>query len=250
MPCGVFKGTTPLKLFLKRSDLQQVYYNKEDYMKLKFFTLMLLIFISPLFISAEEGESMTLAEQLYSDFTGSVINSAVVNLREKPDTGSKVIAKLKKGDKITVIEQTGSSIFVDKFLGVWLKVKTAKGKEGFVLSSFVNAPANRVEHFHLFFDRLKKGWIKKDMKEVSKHATFPLQYLEAFEGTVESLEIQKAEFFKKASIKEPYMYKMTYEIESGNTILVHYGYEAQQYTLFFMVSDGKWRLFKIKISSC
>jgi hypothetical protein len=93
-------------------------------MKLKFFFLTLLIIILPLFISAEEGESMTLAEQLYSDFTGSVINSAVVNLREKPDTGSKVIAKLKKGDKITVIEQTGSPLFVDKFLGVWLKKVT------------------------------------------------------------------------------------------------------------------------------
>jgi len=219
-------------------------------MKLKILVITLLIFISPLFLIAEEGESITLAEQLYSDFTGSFINSAVVNLREKPDAGSKVIAKLKKGDKISVIEQTGDTLFVDKFLGVWLKVKTVNENEGFVLSSFVNSPANKVEHFHIFFDRFKKGWLKKDMKEISKHTAFPLQYLESFEGTVESLEIQRNDFFKKASIKEPYMYKMTFEVESGNTILVHYGYEAQQYTLFFIISGGKWRLIKIKISSC
>ncbi|HOP28833.1 MAG TPA: SH3 domain-containing protein [Spirochaetota bacterium] len=220
-------------------------------MKTKITAFVLLLFISPMFLTAEEeGESLTLEKQLYTDFSGSVINSAVVNLREKPDTDSKVIARLNKGDKITVIEQTGAALFVDKYLGVWLKVKSPKGKDGYVLSSFVNAPANKVEHFHLFFDRFKKAWIKKNIKEVSKHTDFPLQYLEAFEGSVESLEIPETDFFKKAVIKEPYMYKMTYEIESGNTILVHYGYEAQQYTLFFMIADGKWRLFKIKISSC
>ncbi len=219
-------------------------------MKLKIFAVTLLIFISPLFLSAEEGESVTLEEQLYAGFSNSVINSAVVNLREKPDAGSKVITKLKKGNKITVIEQTGSAIFVDKYLGVWLKVSTATGKNGYVLSSFVNSPANKVEHFHVFFERFKTAWIKKNIKEVSSHTLFPLQYLEAFEGTVESLEIQKNEFFKKASIKEPHMYKMTFEKESDSSILVHYGYEAQQYTLFFMIADGKWKLFKIKISSC
>jgi hypothetical protein len=219
-------------------------------MKLKIFAVTLLIFISPLFLSAEEGESLTLAEQLYTDFTGSVINSAVVNLREKPDTDSKIITKLKKGNRITVIEQAGSVIFVDKYLGVWLKVRTATGKDGYVLSSFLNSPANKVEHFHIFFERFKTAWIKKNIKEISTRTIFPLQYLEAFEGTVESLEIQKNDFFKKASIKEPYMYKMTFEKESDSTILVHYGYEAQQYTLFFMIADGKWKLFKIKISSC
>jgi uncharacterized protein YgiM (DUF1202 family) len=219
-------------------------------MKLKIFAVTLLIFISPLFISADEGESLTLAEQLYTDFSGSVINSAVVNLREKPDTDSKVITKLKKGNRITVIEQAGSVIFVDKYLGIWLKVRTAAGKDGYILSSFVNSPANKVEHFHIFFERFKTAWIKKNIKEVSTRTIFPLQYLEAFEGTVESLEIQKKDFFKKASIKEPYMYKMTFEKESDSTILVHYGYEAQQYTLFFMITDGKWKLFKIKISSC
>lgn len=219
-------------------------------MKLKFFIVTLLLFISPLFLSADEKVSLPLAEQLYAGFSGSVINSAVVNLREKPDADSKVITKLKKGNRITVIEQTGNAIFVDKYLGVWLKIRLANGKEGYVLSSFVNAPSNKVEHFHLFFARFKTAWIKKDMKEVSRHTAFPLQYLEAFEGTVESLEIQKNDFFKKASIKEPYMYKMTFEKESDSTILVHYGYEAQQYTLFFMIADGKWKLIKIKISSC
>lgn len=104
-------------------------------MKLKFFIVTLLLFISPLFLSADEKVSLPLAEQLYAGFSGSVINSAVVNLREKPDADSKVITKLKKGSRITVVEQTGNAIFVDKYLGVWLKIRLANGKEGYVLSS-------------------------------------------------------------------------------------------------------------------
>ncbi|HOP61969.1 MAG TPA: SH3 domain-containing protein [Spirochaetota bacterium] len=221
-------------------------------MKLRIFFLLILVSATSLIFSMGRtpGNSETLEKLLCSDFTGSTINASSVNVREKPDTGSAVITRLNKNDRITVIECTGEALFVDKYLGVWLKVKTATGKEGYILSSFVNSPANRIDQFHIFFSDYREAWIKKRINKITEHTEFPLAFVQSFEGEEETSEIEKKDFFSKVSIREPYMYKMTFEKGEDNVVLAHYGYEAQQYTLFFTISGGKWKLFKIKISSC
>lgn len=73
----------------------------------------------------------------YFSCTGTVRANAGLNLREKPDTGSVSLAKLKKG---TAVEISGITITGDPadYEKRWLKV-TADGKDGYVCSNYVLA---------------------------------------------------------------------------------------------------------------
>jgi uncharacterized protein YgiM (DUF1202 family) len=53
-----------------------------------------------------------------------IVKADTVNLRASPDTGAKKVAALAGGDALTVTGQTNAC--------AWLKVKTAKGQEGWV----------------------------------------------------------------------------------------------------------------------
>lgn len=218
----------------------------------KFFrmaALVCLIITSALY-AEDDSSFLIFDEELYTGFTNSTISASNVNIREKADTGSRVITRLNKGKKVKVLEVVSETVFVDKYFGSWLKLELPGGKEGYVLSCFVSSPQNKIEPFHVFFEKFRKAWQKKNMKEFSGYAKFPVLCLLAEEGEVTSSELQQGEFFSRTSIKEPYMYPLVYEKESSDVLVVAYGYEAQQYTLYFAIINKKWTLFKMKISSC
>ena len=77
--------------------------------------------------SAEATDSATNGEGSAADAAAKktvVVVAEGLNLREKPDTGSKVIKKLKKGTSLDFLEtKTG-----------WYRVKDAAGDEGWVAS--------------------------------------------------------------------------------------------------------------------
>lgn len=210
-------------------------------------------FIMPaVMIYAEAGslKKLDLDRELYSGFTEGTISADNVNVREKPDSGSKVISRLKRGQSVKVKGQAGSAVFAGKFFGVWLRVDMPAGREGYVLSCFVSNPEAMVEPFHLFFDRFKKAWQEEKIEDVERHVVFPLELILMEEGTPSVSKINPGDFFINARISEPFMYSMMFKRESVDTILVTYGYEAQQFSLYFAVINGSWTLYKIRISSC
>ena len=70
-----------------------------------------------------------------------IANTQDVKVRAKSSTSAKVIAKLKKGDAISVQEEIQS-----KNGDVWYRVETAKGKTGYILSDFLSiAETDRIQ---------------------------------------------------------------------------------------------------------
>ena len=129
--------------------------------------------------------------ELYSDFADSTISSADVNMREKPDPTSGVLTRLNRGQAVNVKEITGKTLFIDKYFGAWLRIETADKKEGYVLSCFVQSPLNRIEPFHIFFEKFKSSWQNKNMEEISPHVKFPLEFILMEEGAASSQELQR-----------------------------------------------------------
>ncbi len=211
---------------------------------------MLVLFcnIADLLKADDSINVSNLRQGIASDFSNAVISGDNVNVREKPDTSSKILKRLMNKTKITVVSASDEPVFVDKYFGVWLKIELPGKKYGYVFSSFVKSASISVEPFHLFFEKFKKSWSQEDMKSISENIKFPLVLETSFEGEVETSSIEKKNFFMEVRIKEPYMYKMTFEKKSDTVITVTYGYEAVQYTLYFCITDSKWMLTRIRRS--
>ena len=79
------------------------------------------------------GEAQAPAAQTPSDqkpaasLGKGVINTAVLNLRAKPNTTSSILGKLVKNDTVTVVSKSDG----------WYKITTSKGKTGYVMATFV-----------------------------------------------------------------------------------------------------------------
>lgn len=56
-----------------------------------------------------------------------------VNLRSQPSTSGKIVAKIKKGEKIQVINKHSST---------WYEVKTSSGKKGYASSKYITVSGN------------------------------------------------------------------------------------------------------------
>ena len=75
------------------------------------------------------------------------ITGVTVNLRSKPSTNSPIIVQIAKGEKVTVIEQTGS----------FYKIKTAAGKTGYVSKDFVSVKLKEYGEVKAVTVRLRKS---------------------------------------------------------------------------------------------
>ncbi|MFA5518009.1 MAG: hypothetical protein WDA74_02010 [Spirochaetota bacterium] len=102
--------------------------------------------------------------------------------------------------------------------------------------------------FNAFFNSFKEKWQKGNKSSASADIIFPLTLEVSFEGSSTEENITEDSFFSEVSIKEPFMYPITYEVDGENVILVHYGYEAQHYTLYFHRIKGSWKLVRVKKS--
>lgn len=70
-----------------------------------------------------------------------VANTKSVRMRKKASSSGDRIGELKEGETVTVLEE-----IVHKNGNVWYKVKTAKGKQGYVLSDYLSVPeVERIE---------------------------------------------------------------------------------------------------------
>lgn len=68
---------------------------------------------------------------------------SIVNMRSTPNLNGEVIAKLPRGEKVEVLEDTGKRDFLPNPLisANWLKVKTQAGQEGYIHGAYLRAPA-------------------------------------------------------------------------------------------------------------
>ncbi len=102
--------------------------------------------------------------------------------------------------------------------------------------------------FMTFFSTFKEKWQKGDKGSTSGDIVFPLTLETSFEGSSREKKLTAASFFNEVTIEEPIMYPLRYEVDGENVILVHYGYEAQFFTLYFNRTRGNWKLVKVKKS--
>jgi len=102
--------------------------------------------------------------------------------------------------------------------------------------------------FMTFFTPFKEKWQKGDKGSTSGDIVFPLTLETSFEGSSSEKKLTAASFFNEVTIDEPIMYPLRYEVDGENVILVHYGYEAQFFTLYFNRTRGQWKLVRVKKS--
>lgn len=70
-----------------------------------------------------------------------VANTKSVRIRKKASTSGERSGELKEGESVTVLEE-----IVHKNGNVWYKIKTTKGKTGYVLSDYLSVPeVDRIE---------------------------------------------------------------------------------------------------------
>lgn len=100
--------------------------------------------------------------------------------------------------------------------------------------------------FMTFFTPFKEKWRKGDKVSTSGDIVFPLTLETSFEGSSSEKKLTAASFFNEVTIEEPIMYPLRYEVDGENVILVHYGYEAQFFTLYFNRTRGNWKLVRVK----
>ena len=100
--------------------------------------------------------------------------------------------------------------------------------------------------FMAFFSTFKEKWQKGNKNSTSADIVFPLTLETSFEGSSSEKKLTAASFFNEVTIDEPIMYPLRYEVDGENVILVHYGYEAQFFTLYFNRIRGQWKLVRVK----
>jgi len=64
-----------------------------------------------------------------------ISNASSVKVRKKASTSGAIVTTLKKGEIVTVLEETTTKSGV-----VWYKIKTEKGKEGHVMGDYLSIP--------------------------------------------------------------------------------------------------------------
>ena len=96
-----------------------------------------------------EGISITLVtDEILNDVPG-VVNASILNVRSKASTSGSVVAKLKLGSSITIVNELITST------GKWYKIEVNDtSKVGYVLSDYIS----------IEFDSSVKGYIRSDSK--------------------------------------------------------------------------------------
>lgn len=172
-----------------------------------------------------------------------------VNVRSKPETGASIVANLSTGTTVDVLEKEREYTFIGPYYGTWYKIQFTSGKTGYIFSSFVKVPGEKIEKFHVFFDRFKKAILNRQLNTIKNNISFPLKAQHCAEGNCESMELTPDNFLDRIIIREPYMYKMEFSVE-GDRIKCWYGYEASNFTLYFKKVEGRWQLVELKANSC
>jgi len=100
--------------------------------------------------------------------------------------------------------------------------------------------------FTAFFNSFKEKWQNGNRNSVSADIVFPVTLESSFEGSSTEKKLAAASFFKEVTMNEPILYPFRFEIDGENVILVHYGYEAQFFILYFHRIKGSWKLVRVK----
>lgn len=66
-----------------------------------------------------------------------IILGDVVNVRSQSDAGSAIVDTVKENEKVIIIEWTAKHQKIGKFEDKWVKVKTPRGKEGYLFGAFL-----------------------------------------------------------------------------------------------------------------
>jgi hypothetical protein len=99
-----------------------------------------------------------------------------------------------------------------------------------------------------FFNSFKDKWQSGNRNSTTADIVFPLTLETSFEGSSSEKKLTATSFFKEVTMAEPILYPFRFEIEGENVILVHYGYEAQFFTLYFHRIKRTWKLVRVKKS--
>ena len=176
--------------------------------------LLVLLFLLVLFV----GPSFS--EDIY------VAGVTEISLRTGPNVENKIIAMLKTGEKLEVIEYQKN----------WSQVKTASGKSGWVLSRFVTPKKPEV----LLFDELKEknqNLLTKiaQMEEENKTLTVKIATLVQLEEKYNRLQKDSADFLK---LEEKYN-EMIQRNESQKTLIeqLETNMESEP-KLWFLIGPG------------
>ena len=66
-----------------------------------------------------------------------VLNDSDVRVRDRPTTrGSRVITKLRKGDRVTVLGRGGTKVTIGNLTGYWLRIRLQDGRTGYAFGEF------------------------------------------------------------------------------------------------------------------
>lgn len=172
-----------------------------------------------------------------------------VNVRSKPETGASIVANISSGTKVDILEKGREYTFIGPYYGTWYKIQLSSGKTGYIFSSFVKVPGEKIEKFHVFFDRFKKAILNRQLNTIKNNISFPLKAKHCAEGNCESMVFTPDNFLDRIIIREPYMYKMKFSIE-GDRIKCWYGYEASYFTLYFKAINDRWQMVELRADSC
>jgi len=178
-----------------------------------------------------------------------VLSGDNVNVRSKPETGASIVANISSGTKVDILEKGREYTFIGPYYGTWYKIQLSSGKNGYIFSSFVKVPGEKIEKFHVFFDRFKKAILNRNLNTIKNNISFPLKAKHCAEGNCKSMVLTPDNFLDRIIIREPYMYKMKFSIE-GDCIKCWYGYEASNFTLYFKRVDDRWQLVDLRANSC
>lgn len=172
-----------------------------------------------------------------------------VNVRSKPETIASIVANISSGTKVDILEKGREYTFIGPYYGTWYKIQLSSGKTGYIFSSFVKVPGEKIEKFHVFFDRFKKAILNRQLNTIKNNISFPLKAKHCAEGNCESMVLTPDNFLDRIIIREPYMYKMKFTIE-GDRIKCWYGYEASYFTLYFKTINDRWHMVELRADSC
>lgn len=204
-------------------------------------------------VSDSDNQNKQAESQQQSDFDSVCIGNNV-NLRAKSSTASTKLGQINSGDRVKVVESGEKEVLVGKYFGNWLKVETEDGQSGYVLSSFVDTPDDKVEKFHIFFERFWEAYTRNDIATVSKNITFPVKYTisaRTKEGTNQVKNLSKEELFKTVGgkIKSKPTLRQVHGVDG---IVCNYEDNIEpsmplEHALTFKVIDGKWQLAEIQM---
>lgn len=175
----------------------------------------------------------------------SIITANRVNVREKPNVSSKIIAQLNENDRVVVIEELKEEITIGAYSS-WVKIQLHDDRIGYISSSFVNSINAKVQSFHDFFREFKHNWQEQNEVFLLKFIDFPLVFT-VFENRqknthkVSSIE----ELFEYLIIDDNTMSDFLFTAKIDNKYEVDYSYTGFSYTLYFRLVNKQWKLEKV-----